>query len=150
MTYMKKNKAGDSSKGTVSGLVKALGIGMGSGVIVWTVMLFGTAWLLVRTAEPEKFIIPAVFVLAAASSLTSSCVASKLSASRSFIPGLVTGGVLLFAVWAISLACAGADGEISVILKLLLCADFLIFSLLGGKLTQPSGKRPKKKRKMRK
>lgn len=147
---MKKNRASDSSKGSALGMARALGIGMGSGVIVWTALLFVAAWLLVRMAEPERFIIPAVFVLAAVSSFTSSCIASKLCGARSFVPGLVTGGALLFAVWAISLACAGSEGEISVVFKLLLCADFIIFSLLGGKLTQPSGKRPKKKRKMRK
>lgn len=146
----KKNKSGDSSKGTALGMAKALGIGMGSGIIVWTALLFGSAWLLVRTAEPEKFIIPAVFVLAAVSSLTSSCIASKLSGTRSFIPGLITGGILLFVVWAISLACAGAEGEISMVLKLLLCVDFMIFSLLGGKFAQPSGRKTKKKRKTRK
>lgn len=140
----KKRKNREAVQNTTSLLVRSLACGAGIGVIVWTLLLFASALILSKLSQPEVFIMPAVFIQAAVASLFASVCASKLSRLRSFLPGILTGAVLIFAVTAISLACSGNSGEVSILLKILLCVDFLMFSLIGAKIAMPSAKRKKR------
>ena len=129
-----KAKAAKKSEGSRS-LLGAVGTGVLAGSLIWVILLIGLSFLIVRSGEPEKLILPCVFLLAACAA-----VSARLAKAGILVPGLVAGILLLAVVWALSLALAsGESGAVSVPLKLLLCAEFPVFSLIGAKLA--SGKR---------
>ena len=140
----KKRKSREAVQNTTSLLIRSLVCGAGTGVVVWTILLFTSALVLSKLTQPEIFIMPVVFVQAAVASFFAAVCTSKLSKIRSLLPGVLTGAVLIFAVTAISLACSGNSGEVSILLKVLLCIDFLMFSLIGAKIAMPSTKRKKR------
>ncbi len=142
---MKKKKPQGTPK-TVSA-VKAIFTGAVSGIIVWTVLLFIFAFFIAKLSQPENFIIPAVFVLAAVSALIAGIICTYILKKRSFLPGLACGGILLLLVFILSVACAKPDTDASIALKALLCADFVVFSLLGAKLAAPGTKSKRKRKK---
>lgn len=141
-----KTKKNTNSPRAVSS-VKAILTGAVSGIIVWTILLFLFAFFIAKLSEPENFIIPAVFVLAAVSALLSGIICTAMSGKRSFLPALICGGILLLLVFILSVACAKPDNNTSMALKALLCADFVVFSLLGAKFAMPSTKSKRKRRK---
>lgn len=147
LVMKKKRKNTAAVHNTTGNLIRSLVCGAGIGVVVWTLLLFVSALILSKLSEPELFIMPVVFVQAAFASFFASFASSRMSGLRSAVPGLITGAVLIFAVTAISLACAGNSGEVSGMLKILLCVDFLMFSLIGAKFAAPSPKRKKRARK---
>lgn len=139
----KRKKAPESKKAS---FFKALAIGAGVGIAVWAVLLVGASYLIAGRAEPEKLILPAVFLLAATAAFVAGIVSGKLSGSGVLAPGLITGVLLLAAVWAVSLVCAaGAPGTASLPLKALLCVEFPLFAVIGARMALPSGK-PKRRR----
>ena len=143
---MKNKKTQSPSKNKTSSAFKAIGTSTLSGLIVWTVLLFIASYIISKLSVPENFIIPAVFILAALSSLTSGAVCTRLMKKRSYFPGLITGGILILLVFVLSLLCAGNGGAVSTPLKALICVDFLVFSLLGAKLALPGAPKKRKRR----
>ncbi|MBP5246198.1 MAG: TIGR04086 family membrane protein [Clostridia bacterium] len=137
---MKKKTVDRKKTGSVP-FAKALLFGTLAGLSAWTVLLVIAAYVLSGRSEPENYIIPAVFALAALSALIAGLTVSKTSDYGVLLPGIVQGLTLLALVFVLSLAFSGDKGEESVALKALLCADFLIFSLLGAKLAQKSPKK---------
>lgn len=137
-TKRAKAKAAKKSEGSRS-LLGAVGTGVLAGSLIWVILLIGLSFLIVRSGEPEKLILPCVFLLAACAAVSAGAVCTRF-AKAGVVPGLISGIVLLAVVWALSLALAsGESGSVSVPLKLLLCAEFPVFSLIGAKLA--SGKR---------
>lgn len=143
---MKNKKSPHHEKKKSMTLAKSLAAGTGAGMIVWTLLVFAASYILAGLDEPEGFIIPAVLVLAATASATSGAVSSKLSGVYSLLPGAVTGAILFVCVFLLSLACADTSYESSVLLKVMICTVFFIFSLLGAKLAIPSKKRERRSR----
>ena len=141
-----KTKKNTNSPRTVSS-VKAILTGAVSGIIVWSGLLFLFAFIIAKLSQPENFIIPTVFILAALSSLLSGIVCTSMSGKRAFLPAIVCGGIFLFLVFVLSVACAKPDNDASLTLKALLCADFMVFSLLGAKFAMPGAKSKRKRKK---
>ena len=141
-----KNKPKATAKSKTTSTFKAIGTSTMSGLIVWTVLLFIASYIISKLSQPENFIIPAVFILAALSSLTSGMVCTKLMRKRSLLPGLMAGGMLILLVFVLSVLCAGNEGAVSVPLKALICVDFVIFSILGAKLAIPGSQKRRKSR----
>ena len=126
-------------------LVKALAMGTLTGSLVWIGLLIALSLLIVRRSEPEKLILPCVFLLAACAAVSSGAVCSRFAACGVLVSGLAAGGILLGVVWALSLMLAfGAGGSASPLLKVLLCAEFPLFATIGAKLA--AGKRAAKRR----
>lgn len=126
-------------------LVKALAMGTLTGSLVWIGLLIALSLLIVRRSEPEKLILPCVFLLAACAAVSAGAVCSRFAACGVLVSGLAAGGILLGVVWALSLALAfGAGGSSSPLLKVLLCAEFPLFATIGAKLA--AGKRAAKRR----
>ena len=97
-----------------------------------------------RRSEPEKLILPCVFLLAACAAVSAGAVCSRFAACGVLVSGLAAGGILLGVVWALSLMLAfGAGGSASPLLKVLLCAEFPLFATIGAKLAagKPAAKR---------
>ena len=126
-------------------LVKALAMGTLTGSLVWIGLLIALSLLIVRRSEPEKLILPCVFLLAACAAVSAGAVCSRFAACGVLVSGLAAGGILLGVVWALSLMLAfGAGGSASPLLKVLLCAEFPVFATIGAKLA--AGKRAAKRR----
>lgn len=126
-------------------LVKALAMGTLTGSLVWIGLLIALSLLIVRRSEPEKLILPCVFLLAACAAVSAGAVCSRFAACGVLVSGLAAGGILLGVVWALSLVLAfGAGGSASPLLKVLLCAEFPLFATIGAKLA--AGKRAAKRR----
>ena len=142
-TENKKKAERKTGKGKgASSLGRAVPMGIGVGTAVWIVLLIAFSYFISRAGDPEGFIIPSVFVLASVSALAAGFTAGRIFRGSFLASGLLTGAALLLIVWAISLVCAGG-GETSPILKILICADFVLFSLIGARLSIPSGKHKK-------
>ena len=142
-----KAKAAKKSEGSRS-LLGAVGTGVLAGSLIWVILLIGLSFLIVRSGVPEKLILRCVFLLAACAAVSAGAVCTRLAKAGILVPGLVAGILLLAVVWALSLALAsGESGAVSVPLKLLLCAEFPFFSLIGAKLA--SGKRRSVRRPVR-
>ena len=108
-------------------LAKALAMGTLTGSLVWIGLLIAASLLIVRGSEPEKLILPCVFLLAACAAASAAC--------GVLVSGLAVGGILLCVVWVLSLALAfGTGGSASPALKVLLCAEFPLFATIGAKL----------------
>ncbi len=125
-------------------LVKALAMGTLTGSLVWIGLLIALSLLIVRRSEPEKLILPCVFLLAACAAVSAGAVCSRFAACGVLVSGLAAGGILLGVVWALSLVLAfGAGGSASPLLKVLLCAEFPLFATIGAKLAagKPAAKR---------
>lgn len=125
-------------------LVKALAMGTLTGSLVWIGLLIALSLLIVRRSEPEKLILPCVFLLAACAAVSAGAVCSRFASCGVLVSGLATGGILLGVVWALSLMLAfGAGGSASPLLKVLLCAEFPLFATIGAKLAagKPAAKR---------
>ena len=125
-------------------LVKALAMGTLTGSLVWIGLLIALSLLIVRRSEPEKLILPCVFLLAACAAVSAGAVCSRFAACGVLVSGLAAGGILLGVVWALSLVLAfGAGGSASPLLKALLCAEFPLFATIGAKLAagKPAAKR---------
>ena len=125
-------------------LVKALAMGTLTGSLVWIGLLIALSLLIVRRSEPEKLILPGVFLLAACAAVSAGAVCSRFAACGVLVSGLAAGGILLGVVWALSLVLAfGAGGSASPLLKVLLCAEFTLFATIGAKLAagKPAAKR---------
>ncbi len=135
---MKKKKIERNGKAS---FVKALLFGVVTGASVWMVLLVIAAFAISGRSEPENYIIPAVFVLAAVSAASAGIMAVKMSKSSVLLCGIASGGALVALVWVLSLAFSGSGGEESLLLKLLLCADFLVFAVLCAKLGASSPKK---------
>ena len=126
-------------------IVKALAMGTLTGSLVWIGLLIALSLLIVRRSEPEKLILPCVFLLAACAAVSAGAVCSRFAACGVLVSGLAAGGILLGVVWALSLVLAfGAGGSASPLLKVLLCAEFPLFATIGAKLA--AGKRTAKRR----
>ena len=135
-----KKKTVDRKKTGSAPFAKALLFGTIAGIAVWTVLLVAAAYFLSGQNEPENYIIPAVFTLAALSALCAGLTVAKMLKNGVLLPGIAQGLILLALVFALSLAFSGDKGEESLAMKALLCGDFLIFSVLGAKLAQKSPK----------
>lgn len=125
-------------------LVKALAMGTLTGSLVWIGLLIALSLLIVRRSEPEKLILPCVFLLAACAAVSAGAVCSRFASCGVLVSGLAAGGILLGVVWALSLVLAfGAGGSASPLLKVLLCAEFPLFATIGAKLAagKPAAKR---------
>lgn len=125
-------------------LVKALAMGTLTGSLVWIGLLIALSLLIVRRSEPEKLILPCVFLLAACAAVSAGAVCSRFASCGVLVSGLAAGGILLGVVWALSLMLAfGAGGSASPLLKVLLCAEFPLFATIGAKLAagKPAAKR---------
>lgn len=125
-------------------LVKALAMGTLTGSLVWIGLLIALSLLIVRRSEPEKLILPCVFLLAACAAVSAGAVCSHFASCGVLVSGLAAGGILLGVVWALSLMLAfGAGGSASPLLKVLLCAEFPLFATIGAKLAagKPAAKR---------
>ena len=125
-------------------LVKALAMGTLTGSLVWIGLLIALSLLIVRRSEPEKLILPCVFLLAACAAVSAGAVCSRFAACGVLVSGLAAGGILLGVVWALSLMLAfGAGGSASPLLKVFLCAEFPLFATIGAKLAagKPAAKR---------
>lgn len=125
-------------------LVKALAMGTLTGSLVWIGLLIALSLFIVRRSEPEKLILPCVFLLAACAAVSAGAVCSRFAACGVLVSGLAAGGILLGVVWALSLMLAfGAGGSASPLLKVLLCAEFPLFATIGAKLAagKPAAKR---------
>lgn len=128
-------------------LVKALAAGTLVGSLVWVGLLIALSLVIVRGKEPEKLILPCVFLLAASAALSAGAVCARFAANGILVPGLASGAVLLGVVWMLSLALAGgASGSVSVPLKVLLCVEFPFFSFIGAKLAVPRKRNGVRKR----
>ncbi len=141
---MKQNKTGAAitRKSGRKNWFRALPLGIGVGLAVWLGLLILSSYLLAGTEDPGTLILPAVFVLAAVSSLTAGFCVGKLSGSGALVSGLVTGGTLILLVTALSLLCrTDGETEMSLALKGLVCADFLLFSFTGALLCAPGGRK---------
>ena len=126
-------------------LAKALVMGTLTGSLVWIGLLIAASLLIVRGSEPEKLILPCVFLLAACAAASAGAVCSRFAACGVLVSGLAVGGILLCVVWVLSLALAfGTGGSASPLLKVLLCAEFPLFATIGAKLA--AGKRAAKRR----
>lgn len=141
-----KNKPKTPTKNKTVSTFKAIGTSTVSGLIVWTILLFVASYIISKLSGPENFIIPAVFILAAVSSLVSGIVCTKMMKKRSLLPGLISAGVLILLVFILSVLCAGNEGAVSAPLKALICVDFIAFSLLGAKLAVPGAPKRRKSR----
>lgn len=116
-------------------LAKALVMGTLTGSLVWIGLLIAASLLIVRGSEPEKLILPCVFLLAACAAASAGAVCSRFAACGVLVSGLAVGGILLCVVWVLSLALAfGTGGSASPALKVLLCAEFPLFATIGAKL----------------
>ena len=129
-------------------LAKALAAGTLAVGLVWIILLIGLSVLIVKSTEPEKLILPCVFLLAACAAVCSGAVCARLAGAGILMPGLAAGVLLLAVVWVLSLAFAyGTSGEVSLPLKLLLCGEFPLFSLVGARFTAARGAKPRSFRK---
>ena len=125
-------------------LVKALAMGTLTGSLVWIGLLIALSLFIVRRSEPEKLILPCVFLLAACAAVSAGAVCSRFASCGVLVSGLAAGGILLGVVWALSLMLAfGSGGSASPLLKVLLCAEFPLFATIGAKLAagKPAAKR---------
>lgn len=139
---MKKMRNRKLAEKKAISLGKALAIGLGTGLAVWAALLLGASAVIAGFDDPERYIMPAVFLLAATAAFTAGAVSGRLFGGGVLAPGLLSGGVLLLAVWALSLACAGGgDTMTSLPLKLVLCAEFLFFALIGARIAKPARKK---------
>ena len=121
-------------------LAKALVMGTLTGSLVWIGLLIAASLLIVRGSEPEKLILPCVFLLAACAAASAGAVCSRFAACGVLVSGLAVGGILLCVVWVLSLALAfGTGGSASPALKVLLCAEFPLFATIGAKLACGKG-----------
>ena len=121
-------------------LVKALAMGTLTGSLVWIGLLIALSLLIVRRSEPEKLILPCVFLLAACAAVSAGAVCSRFASCGVLVSGLAVGGILLCVVWVLSLALAfGTGGSASPALKVLLCAEFPLFATIGAKLACGKG-----------
>ena len=123
---MKKRKNSGAIRIKAHSVVKSIAVGSLTGIIVWVLLLVAAAFLISDTEEPENLVMPAVFVLAALSSVTAGLVSSKLAGVKSIAPGAFAGGVLLLLVWVLSLAISGRSNDVSLLLRLILCVDLLV------------------------
>ena len=107
---------------------------------MWIGLLIAASLLIVRGSEPEKLILPCVFLLAACAAASAGAVCSRFAACGVLVSGLAVGGILLCVVWVLSLALAfGTGGSASPALKVLLCAEFPLFATIGAKLACGKG-----------
>ena len=137
---MKKKKGGTSVKKATNSFVKSIFMGTGIGIVVWLLLLVGASALISGFDEPEKLVTLVTFVLIAVSAFVSGIVSVKLSGLNNILPGFLSGTLMLFAVWTLSLALSHADSVMSLPLKLIIVFNFLFFALLGGLAGRPSRK----------
>lgn len=136
MIVLKKRKI----SGKAPSLAKSILMGVGVGIVVWVILLAGSSALICGFDEPENFVTPASIVMIAVASFVSGTVSAKLAGKSGLFAGLISGGVLLMTVWAISLAISDNSSIVSLPLKLIIAFNFLFFAFLGTFAGRPSSK----------
>lgn len=133
---MKKKKSDRKN----TSFTKALITGTLAGLAVWIVLLIGTSFFIAGFDEPESFILPAVFLLAAVSAFISGSVSGKITGGM--LSGITSGAALMIVVMAISVICAEKGSSVSMTLRLAVCAVFGVFAVVGAYFSA----RPKKQK----
>ena len=138
MMVLKKRKNTAAVKSKADSFLKSTFMGAAMGVVLWLLLLVAVSYLLSGFDEPENFETAAAFLLVAVCSFASGFITLKLYGVRNILPGIMSGGILLLLVWALSLALSQSNGIGTVPLKLILVFNFIFFAFLGALSGRPS------------
>lgn len=123
----------------MSDSILRLVIGACIGLAAWLLWLLAAAFVLSRTEDPGRYVLPAALTVLALAALVGGFAAKKLSGLPPLAAGLAGAVTLLIAVTALSTA-PDVTSERSGILKaavFAVCAVFSMFgAMLGGKKNQ--------------